>query len=158
MHENLPKWKATCPRCRHSFKKDDVRDPPPPSVCPVCRREGHKNPGVLNWVVVHTTPPPPFKPSGAADDVKPAKVLFDGPSTQITLDDIRDRIRALTDKQIVEEMQRDTYLNRARQKFSSSCARIENAHAQRTKPTAIDVRRMEFEAVLEIAAAFGVKL
>jgi len=153
----MARWKATCGVCRHSYAKTDDRNSPP-SICPNCRKAGRSaGAGILNWTEVRVTPPPPFKPSGAADDVKPAAV-FDGPSTQITLDDIRARIKALTDKQIVEEMQRDTYLNRARQKFSSSCARIENAHAQRTKPTAIDVRRMEFEAVLEIAAAFGVKL
>lgn len=46
-------------------------------------------------------------------------------------------------------------LNKARQVFSSACAQIEQAGAQRTPLNPIQMRRMEFAAVLKIIAAYN---
>lgn len=54
---------------------------------------------------------------------------------------------------IMHELGRDTPLNRARKKFSSWCARIEQAGQQHAPLSPIELRRMEFEAVKEILAA-----
>lgn len=60
--------------------------------------------------------------------------------------------RVMTDDQVIEALRSDSPLNRARREFSSACGRIEQA-GQQLSP--IDVRRMEFEAVLAIVNAFG---
>lgn len=64
----------------------------------------------------------------------------------------------MTDAQVLDEMRRDTTLNRARKEFSFSCALIENAGLQRTPLSSIQMRRMEFEAIRKIAAILGVTL
>jgi hypothetical protein len=46
-------------------------------------------------------------------------------------------------------------LQEARRIFSSYSARIEQAGEQRRPSSIIEIRRMEFEAVAEIAAALG---
>ena len=58
-----------------------------------------------------------------------------------------------TDAEVMEALRNDTPLNRARRVFSSFCARIEQAGAQRKPLDPIEWRRMEFEAVAQIAAA-----
>lgn len=155
------RWTATCPVCGTSYEKpsNPERDSAdgqstPSTFCPNCRQNKRAAPGVLNWKAAG----PSTKTTRALGSDKPPAAAFDGPATTTTLADIRKRISALTDKEIVAEMQRDTYLNRARQKFSSACGRIDQAQRQRKPASIIEIRRMEFEAVLDIAAAFGVKL
>jgi hypothetical protein len=60
----------------------------------------------------------------------------------------------MTDEEVIAELRSDSPLNRARQKFSSACARIEQAGQQRRGLSPIEMRRMEFEAVREIEAAW----
>jgi hypothetical protein len=62
----------------------------------------------------------------------------------------------MTDQEILAEMQADTPLNRARRIFSGACGRIEQAGLQRRPASPIEIRRMEFEAVRQIAEALGV--
>jgi hypothetical protein len=64
----------------------------------------------------------------------------------------------MTDEEVLAEMQADTKLNAARAKFSAASARIEQGQAQLRPLRPIEVRRLEFEAVKEIAEALGVKL
>lgn len=64
----------------------------------------------------------------------------------------------MTDAQVMETMRSDTPLNRARAAFSSACGRIEQAGMQRTRPSPIEIRRMEFEAVEHILKAAGLEL
>ncbi len=64
----------------------------------------------------------------------------------------------LSDAEVIAEIKTTSPLNRARQAFRFAAARIEQAE-QRHKPlTAIETRRMEFEAVLAIAKELGVEL
>jgi hypothetical protein len=60
----------------------------------------------------------------------------------------------VTDDEVMAELRSDSKLNRARREFSSASARIEQAGLQRSPASPIDVRRMEFEAVRKIVAAF----
>ena len=60
-----------------------------------------------------------------------------------------------TDEQVVAALRDDTPLNKARQKFSSWSAKIEQAGQQRRPLGPIEMRRMEFEAVQAIAAELG---
>lgn len=64
----------------------------------------------------------------------------------------------MTDKEILDALGRDTPLNNARKVFAAQSALIEQAHQQRRRPSVFDLRRMEFQAVKEIAAALGVVL
>jgi hypothetical protein len=64
----------------------------------------------------------------------------------------------MDDEAVMWELRLDSYLNRARKAFSAACGRIEQATQQATLPSPIEIRRMEFEAVREIAATFGVNL
>lgn len=50
----------------------------------------------------------------------------------------------------------DSKLNNARRVFSYKSAMIEQAQAQRKPLQAVEVRRLEIEAVVEIAKIFGV--
>lgn len=59
-----------------------------------------------------------------------------------------------TMKEVMDELGRDTPLNRARKKFSSWSAKIEQAQQQREPLSPVEMRRMEFEAVEDIAAEF----
>lgn len=64
----------------------------------------------------------------------------------------------MTDEEIAEvisELRSDSPLNRARQLFSSWRARIEHAMAQRKPISPVEMRKMEFQAVREIATALG---
>lgn len=64
----------------------------------------------------------------------------------------------MTDEEIAFNMRHDTRLNRVRAVFSGEVGRLEQAEQQRKKPTPVERRRMEFEAVRKIAAALGVQL
>ena len=64
----------------------------------------------------------------------------------------------MTDQEVMAELRSDSPLNRARAAFSGAAARIEQAAMQRRPPGAIEVRRMEFEAVRKIIAAAGLSL
>lgn len=64
----------------------------------------------------------------------------------------------MTDQEVVDTMRGDSPLNRARRVFSAGSARIEQANLQRRPPDAIEMRRMEFEAVEEILKALGISL
>jgi len=59
-----------------------------------------------------------------------------------------------TDDEVMDLLRNDTPLNRARREFSSASGRIEQAGLQRTPLSPIDIRRMEFEAVEKIVAAY----
>lgn len=65
-------------------------------------------------------------------------------------------VSRMTQEEIMRELGSETLLNRARRVFSGHCARIEQAELQRTPFSPIELRRMEFEAVREIAAILGV--
>ena len=64
----------------------------------------------------------------------------------------------MTDAEIIAEIRTTSPLNNARQEFRFACARIEQAGMQRKPLTAIEERRMEFDAVRQIAKALGVEL
>jgi hypothetical protein len=64
----------------------------------------------------------------------------------------------MTDAQVMDELRSNSLLDQARKIFSGTSAAIQQAQLQRRPPTAIEVRRMEFEAVRKIAAVFGVVL
>lgn len=56
--------------------------------------------------------------------------------------------------EIMQLLKSDTPLNKARQVFSSYSAMIENATQQRVPIDPIEIRRLEFEAVLKIKEIF----
>jgi hypothetical protein len=62
----------------------------------------------------------------------------------------------MTDQEVLDALVQDTPLNRARRKFSSAAAHIEQAGQQRKPLTPINLRRLEFEAVEKIVTAYGV--
>lgn len=64
----------------------------------------------------------------------------------------------MTNDEVMSELRSDSPFNRARQKFSSAAARIEQAGQQRKPPSPVDIRRMEFEAVREIVEALGLQM
>jgi len=64
-------------------------------------------------------------------------------------------IRKMTDDEVLANMRGQTPLDKARRSLSGACARIEQAGSQRAPLAPIDLRRMEFEAVAEIAAALA---
>jgi hypothetical protein len=55
-----------------------------------------------------------------------------------------------TNDEIMEMLKTDDNLNKARQIFSSYSAKIEQAQAQRNPPSPVEIRGMEFEAVMKI--------
>lgn len=64
----------------------------------------------------------------------------------------------MTDEEVMFHIRKNTRLNRVRQVFSGAVGRLEQAGQQRRPPTAIELRRMEFEAVRKIAAELGVQI
>jgi hypothetical protein len=64
----------------------------------------------------------------------------------------------MSDAEVMLLLRGTSKLNRARQVFSSQYATIEQAGLQRRPPGPVEVRRMEFEAVLKIADVLGVQL
>lgn len=64
----------------------------------------------------------------------------------------------MTDEEIMFHIRKNTRLNQVRAVFSAAAARLEQAGQQRRPPTAIELRRMEFEAVRKIAAELGVQI
>lgn len=64
----------------------------------------------------------------------------------------------MTDEEVVAELLRDSKLNRARRVYAASIARLEHAMMQRRRPGPIEMRRMEFEIVKQIAEVLEAKL
>ncbi len=63
-------------------------------------------------------------------------------------------IKNMTSQELVELMQNQTHpLNKARQQFSNWMGKIDQAQNQRKPLSPIDMRRMEFEAVIAITNA-----
>lgn len=60
----------------------------------------------------------------------------------------------MTDSEVMAELRGDTPLNRARREFSSACGQIDQAARQRHGLNPVEMRRMEFEAVAKIVAAY----
>lgn len=56
----------------------------------------------------------------------------------------------MSEQELLSEMRSDSLLNRVRRAMTDSHGRIEQAEAQRKKPTIFEVRRMEFEAARKI--------
>jgi len=63
----------------------------------------------------------------------------------------------MSDEDVLREMRSESALNQARKEFAAGSARIEQVLSQRSGPTAIQLRRMEFEIVRKILGLFGVK-
>ena len=61
----------------------------------------------------------------------------------------------MTDEEVIAELRSDSPLNKARQQFRSWSVRIEWEGQQRRPLSPIEMRRMEFEAVQAIVAAFS---
>jgi hypothetical protein len=61
----------------------------------------------------------------------------------------------LTDDEVMRELRSESSLNKARRLFSNWSGRIEQVQAQRRPISPIEMRRMEFQAVREIAEALG---
>jgi hypothetical protein len=61
----------------------------------------------------------------------------------------------MTDQEVVELMRSDTPFGRARRAFNAARGRIEQASQQGRAATFYEIRRMEFDAVREIAEALG---
>jgi hypothetical protein len=59
-----------------------------------------------------------------------------------------------TDAEVMNLLRGDSALNKARAAFSGACGEIDQAGHQRTPLSPIEMRRMEFEAVERIVAAF----
>ena len=64
----------------------------------------------------------------------------------------------MSDLEVIAELDSGSKFNQARQKFSDASARIEQASMQRSPLLPIQARRMEFEAVREIAKVLGVEV
>jgi hypothetical protein len=64
----------------------------------------------------------------------------------------------MTDQEVLDELQKETPLNLARREFSSWCAKIEQAGQQKKPLGSIERRRMEFEAVKNILARYGMSV
>ena len=69
-------------------------------------------------------------------------------------------MKEMTDKEVLQTLKKgsDSKLNRARSMFSSELGKIEQASKQLYPLEPIELRRMEFNAVLEIAKVFGVEI
>lgn len=59
---------------------------------------------------------------------------------------------------VMDELRSDSLLNKVRAVFSSQAAKIEQASMQRRPLGIIEMRQMEFEAVIKIAKAMNVDL
>lgn len=65
----------------------------------------------------------------------------------------------MTDKDVMALLMGNSALNKARAVFASEVARIDRAGMRPCdRPSPIEMRRMEFEAVKKIALELGVKL
>jgi hypothetical protein len=64
----------------------------------------------------------------------------------------------LTKEAVVAEMKSGSQLARARNVFSSAWAEIDTEMRQRRPLTIIEIRNMEFDAVMKVAAILGVDL
>lgn len=67
----------------------------------------------------------------------------------------RDMIKKMQIGDILKLLASGSAINNARLKFSSHCGKIENAHNQRTPLSPVEMRRMEFLAVLDIVEAYN---
>lgn len=63
--------------------------------------------------------------------------------------------QVMGDAQVMAALRSDTVLNRARARFGHHAASLEQAGQQRRAPSGVEVRRMEFEAVADIAGKLG---
>lgn len=61
----------------------------------------------------------------------------------------------LSDVGVMQLLQSDLPLNKARKEFSHGSARIEQAQQQRVGLSPVELRRMEFEVVEKIIAAYN---
>lgn len=61
----------------------------------------------------------------------------------------------MTDDEVLRELGSGSRLDKARQVFRFAAARLETKSAQRRPPSALEQRRMEFEAVKEIIRTYG---
>jgi hypothetical protein len=61
----------------------------------------------------------------------------------------------MTGEEAMRHIREDTALNKLRAIFSSECGRIEQAGMQRTPLGPVEMRAMEFDAVLRILKAAG---
>lgn len=68
---------------------------------------------------------------------------------------MKETLKKMSDKGIVELLQGTSPLNNARRQFSNWSAKIEQAGQQRKPLDPATMRRMEFEAVIDIAKALG---
>jgi hypothetical protein len=64
----------------------------------------------------------------------------------------------MTKEAVVAEMTSGSQLAKARTVFSSAYAEIDTAMRQRSPLTIIEIRNMEFDAVMKVAAILGVDL
>lgn len=64
----------------------------------------------------------------------------------------------MTDEELFKELGSTSPLNKARKRFNSWSAKIEQAQLQREPLSPIRLRKMEFEAVKAIAKELGVIL
>ena len=71
-------------------------------------------------------------------------------------DQMTDNPRHWTDAEVVGNMQLPTRLNKARQEFSNWSGKIDQAGRQRQPLSPIELRRMEFEVVLDIIVAYTI--
>ena len=64
----------------------------------------------------------------------------------------------MTNAEIMAVLRSDSLLNKARAVFASEYATIDQAGRQRRPPGPVEIRGMEIEATIRIAAALGVIL
>jgi len=64
----------------------------------------------------------------------------------------------MTVEEIMEQLASETLLNQVRRKISSHAGAVEQATRQVNSLSPIALRRMEFEAAIEIAATLGIDL
>jgi len=67
----------------------------------------------------------------------------------------KEDLKKLSDAEIINLLQSDTCINHVRKAFNNWCAKIEQAEQQRKPLGPIGRRRMEFEAALDIIAAYS---
>lgn len=62
----------------------------------------------------------------------------------------------MTDDELLFLLRSEAPMEKARRKFTSWCGRIEQAGQQRKPLSPVELRKMEFMAITNIAATFGV--
>lgn len=67
-------------------------------------------------------------------------------------------VKDMTDRQVVDLMQTDDAINRVRKLFVSGMGKIMQDNEQRTPPSIIDIRKMEFSIAARIMEELGVRL